>query len=700
MKYTILILLLIPCMAFGQTASYLPLSEYYNLIYNSANQKAYHILNVVPQLCTNQPTTVDWVVGGPHDAGAGSGGGLYMLGSVFSTGSGAFDHVTVDSAGNALPFVSGLLCTASYASPYWLDVIWTTDSTTGRQVGMAGSISGGIHGNGDNPLVNQTSFVWAKFPIGTHIVKVVGQYGLKALDSKGHVWSWGYFNVGTSTLNKASLGRGTTPTVSYLLPDTILLPSGRHAVDICDEGDFGVILLDDGSVWGTGDQAKYWGGPSASSSNTPQNFTSFLTSAAGLAPGTGTPFVVAKVRNNSGAVYYIGIDSSLVASGDNICGQIGNGQMFPMNNYKVSPAPNGSTPQPYAYDNGFNEYPQYTPVRICPGAHNWVEGYMGPSNCWNASFVNNLGENWTWGRGKSMQTGNNRASCNYVAGGLNGTYPDMINIPYPVKISPFTITSGTLVTPTCFYCIANPGAANCSQGTGCYNGSLAAPIVNGNKQVLASTATTATITPSITYASGSKEFLNIVTFVSGPNPPLMPFNTGSTMPLSGLVSGTYIFKDSSTDIMWKTGVSYDTVIVGGAGGIQAPVGRPIIIVKADSTIQHSLLVNDANYYTIDTLLLPPNSIGTFQLFFFAYDTVRHYFRSGQQTVTIARIGNIYQAPYSLYIGGNGNDATGLSTEMVNFVVTLVNGLPLVRADGFAGAIINLHVVKDQKITPL
>src|SRR6185312_1572583 len=110
-------------------ATYVSLGEYYNLILNGTTNQAYHLLNTVPAPCTNQPSPVAWVVGGPHDAGAGDGsGGLYMLGSVFSTAGGAFQHVTVDSAGNALPFVSGLLCTASSASPYWLDVIWTTDS--------------------------------------------------------------------------------------------------------------------------------------------------------------------------------------------------------------------------------------------------------------------------------------------------------------------------------------------------------------------------------------------------------------------------------------------------------------------------------------------------------------------------------------------------------------------------------------------
>ena len=547
--------------------SYLSLGEYYNLFLDGSTGNAYHLLNTYPTVCTNQPVGgFSWVEGGPHDAMAGtSTGGLYGLGSVLGTAGGAFSHVTVDSAGNSLPFVVGGLCTASSASPFWLNVIWTTDSTTGRQVGMYGMISGGIHGNGTNTSVNQTTVVWANIPNGVHIVKVVGQYCLLALTSNGQVYSWGGGN------NKAMLMRGTSPAVSYMTPDTINL-GGAHAVDIGGNGDVAVIVLNNGHVLGGGDQPKYWGGASASSSNTPQDFTSFLTSSVGTNPGTGISPVPAKVAVNSGAVYYWFADSSLAASGDNICGQIGNGKMFPMNNYAVSPAPNGSTPQPYAYDNAFLEFPQYTPVRIMPGSHNWLgPGYCGPSNCWNNSVVNSSGENWTWGRGKAMQTGNGRASCQYFDGNLNGTTPDMVNNPYPMKINLLAVNSGNLITPTCFYCIANPAYTSCSHGVSCYNGSLAAPVVNGGSQTIAAGATTANITPSITYASGSKELWNYVTYFSGPAPPIMPYNTGSSIPVYGLVPGTYTFKDSSTDIMWKTNVGFYTVVVPAFNKINFPL---------------------------------------------------------------------------------------------------------------------------------
>lgn len=558
--------------SFTVTDTYLSLGEYYNLFLDGSSNIVYHLLNTVPTACTNQPSGgAAWVEGGPHDAIVGDfSGGVYFLGSVFGGSAGALQHITVDSAGNSLPFVSGALATASVASPFWLDVIWTTDSTTGRQVGMAGSISGGIHGNGANTTVNQTSIVWVKFPssVNPHIVKVVGQYCLLALSSTGQVWSWGGNN------NKAMLMRGTSPSVSYLLPDTINL-GGHHAIDIGSNGDVAAIVLDNGTILGGGDQPKYWGGPSASSSNTPQNFTSFLQSGVGLEPVLGTTFVPAKVYVNSGAIYCIGTDGSLASCGDNICGQIGNGQMFNMYNYKVSPAPNGSTPQPYAYDNGFGEDLISAWVRVCPGAHNWVAGYVGPSNCWNASFVNSLGEDYTWGRGKSMQTGNGRASCQYWIGGLNGGMPDLVNNPYPIKINLLSVTSGNIITVTSPYCILNSGYANCSQGTSCYNGGLAAPVIHPSKQYIGG-ASTATITPSITYASGSKELWNFVTFYSGPVTPISPYATGSSIPVSGMTTpGMYIFKDSSTDVMWKAAVAFDTIVVGCGGCLSGP--QPIIL---------------------------------------------------------------------------------------------------------------------------
>lgn len=580
MKYPLSILLFIPFFAMAQntdTTDHPYFGEYFNMVYKASTHQAYDIAGtIVPHLSTGQPAYVAEIFGGPHDCaciGPVAPGNLYMMGSVFSTAEGVFTNVTVDSAGNALPGVTQVYCTSTNTSPDWVDVIVTTDSTTGRQVGMAGQLSGGMHGNGVNSTANQTSFVWATFPIPVHIIKVCGLFGVKALDSKGRVWTWGYAN------NKAQLSRGTTPTVSYLLPDTIVLPPGRHAIDIADNGSAGVIVLDDHEVLGTGSNPSLWGGSSQGSSNTPQNFTTFLTTSAGVDPVTGQSFVPAKVFAGSTAIYYIGVDSTLVASGDNICGQIGNGQMYPMNTYTFAPAPTGGTPAPYAYDNGLGpsgkgEFPQYTPVRICVGAHNWECGYMGPSNCWNANFVNNKHEIWVWGRGKAGQLMNDRATCNWLSGGLNSQYPDAVNMPYPLKITPFTITSGNAITPTCFYCIANPGATNCSQGTSCYNGSLASPVVNGSKQILTSVTTSATITPSVTYASGSKEYLNIVTFMSGPNTPIMPFNTGTTISLSGLTSGTYILKDSATDIEWNTGVSFDTIVVGESIG-PIPVGSKI-----------------------------------------------------------------------------------------------------------------------------
>lgn len=701
MKYTLIILLFVPFSIKAQwtfnpdTVDHPSLAEYCNLVYKASTHQAYHILNVVPQLCTNQPPYVAEIAGGPHDFMAIAPiapGNLYVSGSVFSTASGAFQNITTDSAGNALPPVTYMLCSAVSNGLNWLDVIVTNDSTTGRQVGMAGQLGMGMHGNGTNTTVNQTSIVWATFPTGTHIIKVGGQYCLWALSSIGQVWTWG------GAGNTQRLQRGTSPVVPYTLPDTIRL-NGHHAIDIANEGDFGVIVLENGHVLGGGDQPKYWGGSSASASSTPQDFTSFLTSSLGNDPATGQPFVTAKVFNDAGAVYYIGVDSTLAASGDNICGEIGNGQMFPMNNYAVSPPPNGSTPQPYAYDNGYGEYLIPAPVRICPGAHNWVCGYMGPSNCWNAAFVNNKGETWVWGRGKSMQIMNNRASCDYFAGGLNGTYPDMINMPYPMKISPFTITSGTLVTPTCFYCIANPGATSCSQGTGCYNGSLAAPIVNATKQTLSNGTITVTITPSITYASGSKEFLNLVTFVSGPNTPLMPFNTGSTINISGLTSGTYVFKDSATDVMWKNGVAYDTIIIGNSGIGPICAGCRPVIVSLDSIHIHSILAPTSGMYIVDTLTLPTNSVGIFDLFFSSYDTAQKLTGMGEQKILLSRIGSTYQAPYVSY--NSPYVSTGLSTHQVYYVVLLLNGLCLVQVSGYGSADpIRWQVAREQKISSL
>jgi hypothetical protein len=93
-------------------------------------------------------------------------------------------------------------------------------------------------------------------------------------------------------------------------------------------------------------------------------------------------------------------------------------------------------------------------------------------------------------------------------------------------------------------------------------------------------------------------------------------------------------------------------------------------------------------------------MGLFDLIFFAYDTLHKYTGTGEEKVMLARLGSAYQAPYPYYFSVfNVNNSAPM--HQLTYVVTMVNGLPLVRVDGYGvGYPIRWHVIKDQKITPL
>jgi Regulator of chromosome condensation (RCC1) repeat len=706
MRYLLIIALFIPIGLMAQntdTADHVSDGEYFGAIYRASSHQAYHFLNVVPALFTGQPAYVTEVYGGPHDCFlTGIGGSLYGsglnsggelgIGSQTSTSSGAMVSVPTDSSGNPITGVTQVLNSGTNFGTFWFTAI-----VENGNVELAGNLQGGLRGNGIAGAAVNTKFVPVTFPGGAYIKKVTGLYGIHALDTVGggRVWSWGYNN------NLAELGRGNSPSPNYETPGLVTLPVGRHAVDIAGAGAYTVIVLDDGELLGMGDHPTFWGGISQGSSNSPQNFSTFFYTYVKTAAGTED--TVKKVDCNDGSIYYITFDSVMYSMGDNICGTIGNGQMANWATYTFAPAPTGGTLAPWAYDNGYGptgvgELPQYTPYNVAPGTHNWEATYAGKSNCWFNHAVNNKHQIWGWGRDKAGQLVDSIGSCNYTSGGLNGSRPDVPDNPWPHIIKPFTWTSVTQVN--CPMCFTNPSFdANCAQ---CSQTQGSPPTVNaGPNQTLSGNVTSTTMAGTAVGAGSTKIFNLHYSFVSSTNGsvPIITFPGSLTTPISGLQAGvTYTMRLTATDQVSVSDSATMTITVGAIGLGPAIPGQSIKVVSADSSIRHDLLVADANYYPIDTLLLPPNSMGTFELFFFAYDTVHHFTRSGQQTVTIARIGTVYQAPYSIYTGGN--NGSGQSTELLNFVVTLVNGLPLVRVDGFAGTLIEWHVYKKPSITPL
>lgn len=554
MKKLFVIFLFFPSCAFAQnsdTADHVSDGEYFGLIYKASTHKAYNFLNLVPALCTNQPTYVSEVYGGPHDAfctdangnlygtGLNSGGEL-GIGSQTATGSGAFVQATTDSLGNTITGVSQVLNTGTNFGTFW-----TTAIVMNGVLELAGNLQGGLRGNGTTGAAVNTKFVPVTFPGGAYIKKVTGLYTLLALDTigGGRVWSWGGNN------NLAQLGRGSSPSPNYETPGLITLPGGRHAVDICGAGAYAVILLDDGEMLGIGDHPTFWGGLSQGSSNSPQNFSTFFYSTVKTAAGTED--TVKKVSCNDGSIYYQTFDSVLYSMGDNICGTIGNGQMANWATYTFAPAPTGGTLAPWAYDNGYGptgvgELPVYTPYNVAPGTHNWEAGYANPSNCWFTHFVNNKHEIWGWGRDKAGQLVDSIGSCNYTSGGLNGSRPDVPDNPWPHIIKPFTWSSVTQVN--CPMCFTNPSFdANCSQ---CTQTQGAAPTVGaGSNQLLAGGINSTTVAGSFAGGSGHKAFNMVWTVVSQPSggKAIITFPGQISTPVYNLAQGTTVLQLTGTD---------------------------------------------------------------------------------------------------------------------------------------------------------
>jgi alpha-tubulin suppressor-like RCC1 family protein len=707
MRKIILILLCFPVVVSAQntdTADHVSDGEYFGLIYRASTHKAYNFLGLIPALCTGQPTYVGEVYGGPHDAlcidqngnlygtGLNSGGEL-GIGSQTATGSGAFVSVPTDSAGNTITGVSQVLNTGTNFGTFW-----TTAIVMNGVLELAGNLQGGLRGAGTAGAAVNTKFVPVTFAGGAYIKKVTGLYTLLALDTIGgvRVWSWGGNN------NLAQLGRGSSPSPNYESPGLITLPGGRHAVDIAGAGAYAVILLDDGEMLGIGDHPTFWGGSGQGSSNSPQNFSSFFYTYVKTAAGTED--TVKKVFANDGSLYYLTYDSTLWSMGDNICGTIGNGQMANWATYTFAPAPTGGTLAPWAYDNGYGptgvgELPVYTPYNVAPGTHNWECGYPNTSNCWFTHFVNNKHETWGWGRDKAGQLVDSIGSCNYTSGGLNGSRPDVPDNPWPHIIKPFTWSSVTQVN--CPMCFTNPSFdANCSQ---CSQTQGTAPTVNaGTAQVLSGNTTSTTLAGVVTGAGSTKIFNLHYSFVSSTNGsvPVITFPGSLTTPVSGLQPGvTYTLQLTATDQVSVSNTSNMTITVGTTGIGPIIKGSTPNVVSLDSVYHHTILAPTTAYYVLDTLSLPPNSQGVFNLSYASYDTVQKFTGIGQQTVMVSRISTTYGAPYISY--QSPYITTGLSVHQSEYNVTLVNGLPLVRVSGFGPANpIRWHVMRHQNIMPL
>ncbi len=102
---------------------------------------------------------------------------------------------------------------------------------------------------------------------------------------------------------------------------------------------------------------------------------------------------------------------------------------------------------------------------------------------------------------------------------------------------------------------------------------------------------------------------------------------------------------------------------------------------------------------IDTLTLPANSYGIFNLFLFSYDTAGHYTGGGLETVAEYRIGTVYATP--MVLSSSTLPPTGTTTHQIYSWLGLQAGFPVITVNGYgSGTVIRWHLMKEAKISPL
>lgn len=524
MKYILYIYFLLPIICSGQWVG--SPGEYVNLLLNTSTHRAYTVDNAVPTIVSS-PTNVVSITGGPHSACLiDNSGNVWCKGqnpngvipNGTQTDQASFVMCMTDNLGGTLdPVVQVYLSGNANKGAFW-NVFAVT--STGKLYG-AGELESYVIGDGTAGTAVNTR--WVQISVGGELVtKIQGGYGMLAKTSLGHVYTWGADRDGFIN------GQGTTTAATT--PTLISLGVGRTATDIAGNGLINEILLDNGTVLGTGQQNlnDYIAIYPTAMTHSFQDITSALS----------LPASPKSLAINSSTTYAILTTGALWAWGDNSCGTIGNGDMLDWGAYKCCPGPSSGSAAPYNYDNGFHEHMQISPVEPVPGKRDWMAINTCPSNSWFAHGNDSTGRLYTWGRNKFGPLVNRIIGANPVNGGIGAQYPDSWEIPWVTQVFPNPALS--YIESTSPYCLLNPSGAPCNTYT---------PPTNV-KPTASLTARQYGANAIILDASGSSDDVYIVSYLHTQltgTALQLKIRTGQIDTVTNVSVGTYSFKVKVTD---------------------------------------------------------------------------------------------------------------------------------------------------------
>jgi alpha-tubulin suppressor-like RCC1 family protein len=553
MKKLLIILLLLPVIAFGQAqedsvtvspGEYTCLGLRHDSAFDFTSGKPVFIIAGVKKICAGSHSylliMLDGSVKGwgPNDAGE--------LGLGNTSPASTPTTATIDNLGNPLPVMVDGGMSANLNAPYWQS--WMISAA--GDLYIAGCTLGG--GSGDNTTGSSTTTRFTKvvFPGGATIVKAQTGRFMMAMDNIGRVWTWGGYN------DVYVLAQGASP-VNYKVPTQISF-GGETATDIAGGSNTNYIITTAHHYWSWtyANQTDYnatgtfSGGTFTPGANptVPENITTTLN----------FPTTIWKIAVNNESSYAILTDSSLWGWGGNANGTIGDGNENNYYTYKCCPGPNSGSPAPFAWGQDFHDVQVFKPKRIGQGIKFksiWVTNALD----YTGYFLDQYNILYAAGRDK-------QAIChgitpgNVTQGDQQGHYPNSWDHPYLTKIFPFRVT--TVYQSPSPYCVLNPASTFCSHytipshsaPTAVYSASTAGGYIVLN-------ASGSSDTRVIAY-SIHKQTAGTPLAMGAPDQPIDTIKmttTGTAIP-----NGSYSFQVTLINDNWDSTKATATVTVGGS----------------------------------------------------------------------------------------------------------------------------------------